>query len=144
MATEIFFDGLCEPQPGGIGTYGYVVYSGGKKVREHCGFIGKGKGMTNNVAEYTAVVEALKWADSHGLLKGKVVVRGDSQLVIRQLQGSYKVKSETSRKFFPMIRELTKGVNVKYEWIEREDNMEADFLSKKAHRDYIRKVMSGG
>ena len=138
MATEIFFDGLCEPQPDGIGTYGYVIYSGGKKVRAHCGFIGRGKGMTNNIAEYSAIVEALKWAAAHGLLDGEVVAKGDSQLVIRQLQGSYKVKSETSRKFFPVIKALTQGVRLKYEWVPREENSEADFLGKKAHRDYIR------
>ena len=137
MATEIFFDGLCEPQPHGIGTYGYVVYSNGRKVREGCAFIGKGHGMTNNVAEYTALVEALRWARAHGFLKGEVVAKGDSQLVIRQLQGSYKVRSETSRKFFPVIRELTKGVKIRYEWVGRESNVEADFLSKKAHSDYL-------
>ncbi len=138
MATEIFFDGLCEPQPHGVGTYGYVIYSHGKKVREDCGFIGKGPNMTNNVAEYTAVVEALSWAHSHALLKGKVVVKGDSQLVIRQLQGSYKVKSGTSKKFFPVIKELAKGVKIMYEWVAREENTEADFLSKKAYKDHLR------
>lgn len=137
MAVEIFFDGLCEPQPGGIGTYGYVIYRDGKKVREHCAFIGKGAGMTNNVAEYSAIVAALEWARAHDLLKGKVVVKGDSQLVIRQLQGEYKVKSLTSKKFFPMIQKLAEGADIRYEWVAREENGEADFLSKKAHREYV-------
>ena len=143
MATEIFFDGLCEPQPGGIGTYGYVIYSGGEKIREHCGFIGKGKGMTNNIAEYTAVVEALKWAQAHGLLKGEAIIKGDSQLVIRQLQGSYRIKSKTSKKFFPVISKITAGENVRYEWVPREENSEADCLSKRAHEDYAMKMVRG-
>lgn len=141
MATEIFFDGLCEPQPHGIGTYGYVIYRSGRKVKEGAAFIGKGAGMTNNVAEYTAVVEALKLASANGLLDGEVVVKGDSQLVIRQLRGEYKIKSETSRKFFPVIRKLTSGFNVRFEWVPREENMEADYLSKRAHEEHVGKIL---
>lgn len=58
----IYFDGLCEPRnPGGIATYGYVVYKDEKVIKKGCRAIGEGQGMTNNVAEYSGLKRALEW-----------------------------------------------------------------------------------
>jgi ribonuclease HI len=55
----IFFDGLCRPKnPGGVATFGYVIYKDGEKVKRGCGVVGSGAGMTNNVAEYSALKRA--------------------------------------------------------------------------------------
>ena len=75
----LFFDGLCRPKnPGGVATYGYVIYQDGKKVRSGSGVTGSGTGMTNNVAEYSALKHAAEWVGRHGG-DDEIVIRGDSQ-----------------------------------------------------------------
>ena len=55
---EVYFDGSNKPLEG-IATYGHVIKKSGKTIMSDCGLIGKGKGMTHNVAEYSAVKSAL-------------------------------------------------------------------------------------
>jgi ribonuclease HI len=84
---SLYFDGLCRPRnPGGIATYGYVIYQDGKKVKSGSGVIGSGVGMTNNVAEYSALKRAVEWV-SRNCVDGEIVIKGDSQLVIHQMNG---------------------------------------------------------
>ncbi|MFW6194119.1 MAG: ribonuclease HI [Halobacteriota archaeon] len=132
----IYFDGLCQPvNPGGVATYGYVIYQDNKVIKKGYGVIGKGKGMTNNVAEYTALKKALQWVNSQRI-KDKITVKGDSQLVINQLKGKWKVKSQTSKKFVPQIKELLRDKEIELIWIPREDNTEADRLCNIAYQEY--------
>ena len=60
---EVYFDGLCEPNPGGVATFGFVVKRDGKKIHEGHGLAGTPKTpqATNNVAEYTGLIRALEW-----------------------------------------------------------------------------------
>jgi ribonuclease HI len=129
----IFFDGLCRPRnPGGVATYGYVIYKDGKKVKSGCGVVGSGAGMTNNVAEYSALKRAAEWVSRNGG-DDEIVIKGDSQLVIHQMNGTWQVKSETSKKFVPEIRRLMEGRKTRFIWIPREQNAEADQLSNVAY-----------
>jgi ribonuclease HI len=129
----IYFDGLCRPRnPGGVATYGYLVYKDGKKVRNGNGVIGSGTGMTNNVAEYSALKHAAEWAVQH-CPDDEIVIKGDSQLVIHQMSGTWQVHSETSKKFVPEIRRLLEGRKTRFVWIPREQNAEADLLSNLAY-----------
>jgi len=129
----IFFDGLCRPKnPGGVATYGYVVYKDGKKVKTGNGVIGSGAGMTNNVAEYSALKQAVEWAGQH-CPNDELLIKGDSQLVIHQMNGTWQVHSETSKKFVPAIRRLLEGRKTSFVWIPREQNTEADLLSNLAY-----------
>src|SRR5579862_4193812 len=91
---EAYFDGLCEPNPGGVATYGFLIKRDGKTVDEGHGLAGtpKTSQATNNVAEYTGLIRALEWLVAHKI-KDPVTVRGDSDLIIRQVKGEYKVKS---------------------------------------------------
>ena len=135
----IYFDGACEPtNPKGIATYGFVIYKDGKKI-------GEGKGLackpfswkaSNNVAEYTALIKAFEFVRNKGL-NDKIVVRGDSQLAIRQMQGIYSVNATRIIPLYNKAQELTKGLNVRFEWIPREKNEEADWLSHKAYEEYL-------
>lgn len=137
---EINFDGLCLPKnPGGVATYGFVAYRDGKRIHEDRGLAGEPwtPETTNNVAEYTGVVKALEWAIAEGLEKEPAVVRGDSQLAIRQLNGEYKVKSPNVAPLFARARELFfKFDSLKFEWVPREKNREADSLSNLAYTEY--------
>jgi len=129
----IYFDGLCRPKnPGGVATYGYLIYQDGKKVKTGYGVIGSGAGMTNNVAEYTALKQAAEWVSQNNPDK-EIVIKGDSQLVIRQMNGTWQVTSATSKKFVPEIRRLLEGRKTHFIWIPREQNIEADELSNLAY-----------
>lgn len=132
----IYFDGLCQPvNPGGVATYGYVVYQDNEVIKKGYGVVGEGKEMTNNVAEYTALKKAMEWVTSQGI-RDKITIKGDSQLVINQLKGKWKVKSQTSKNFVPQIRELLKDKEVELVWIPREKNSEADKLCNIAYKEY--------
>ena len=82
---------------------------------------------TNNVAEYQALVRGLEVAaDLHAR---RVHVRADSQLLIRQLDGQYRVKSSALRPLFDRVRELLAPYDVVVlEHVPREENVEADIL----------------
>jgi ribonuclease HI len=82
---------------------------------------------TNNVAEYQALVRGLEAAAALGARR--VRVRADSQLLIRQLEGQYRVKSAGLRPLFERVRELLAPYDdVVLEHVPREENVEADAL----------------
>ena len=140
---EIWFDGLCEQarqggkrNPGGVATFGYAIYRNHESLKNGYGVIGVGKGMTNNVAEFTALLEALEWLQENKFNDQRIVIRGDSKLVIEQVKGNWKIKSATSRKFVPKIQKLLLGRRAQLFWVSREENREADALSNKACNIY--------
>jgi ribonuclease HI len=82
---------------------------------------------TNNVAEYRALIAGLEAARSYGARR--VVVRADSELLIRQLEGKYKVKSEHLRPLYEEARaQLAEYADVDLGHVRREDNVDADAL----------------
>lgn len=142
---EAFFDGLCEPKnPGGVATFGFVVFRNGKRLHEGSGLaaVPYSEGATNNVAEYTGVLKTLEWLLEQGLEKEKVVVRGDSELVIKQLKGEYKVKSPLLAPLYRKTRELSLRFGaLRFEHVPREENREADKLTNLAYADYAGQSM---
>ncbi len=120
----IFTDGSSLGNPGPMGI-GIVVYRDGIIVEELSEYVGDG---TNNIAEYTAVVRALETAHSIG--ESEVHIKTDSQLIVRQLNGEYKVKDPGLRPLKERVERLSRGLNVHFEHIPRERNDEADKLSK--------------
>ena len=137
---EAYFDGLCEPKnPGGVATFGFVVRRDGKTLQEGSGLAATpySEGATNNVAEYTGVLKALEWILGQSLEKEKILVRGDSELVIKQLKGEYKVKSPLLAPLYKKVRELEgKFPSLKFEWVPREQNRDADRMTNLAYADY--------
>ncbi|HNY34348.1 MAG TPA: ribonuclease HI [Methanothrix soehngenii] len=135
----INFDGLCYPKnPGGVAAYGYLVSRDGKPIWRGFGGVGEGKGMTNNVAEYEALMAAAQWLVDEEIDE-KILIKGDSELVIKQMKGQYKVTSATSKKYVPEIKRLLQGKDVSFEWVPREENEEADGLSRMGYESYIRR-----
>jgi ribonuclease HI len=124
------FDGSCNPNPGGICTYGFVVWRDQTRLHEGHGVASpRGPGATNNVAEYTGCIRALEWIRSQGTSE-PVVIRGDSELVLKQLKGEYKVRSPLLAPLFWKARELASGVaSLRFEWVPREQNADADRLA---------------
>jgi ribonuclease HI len=140
---EIYCDGLCEPRnPGGHATWGFVALGEPgsdtycEVLHEAHGYLGYGEGMTNNVAEYTAVIEALKWAYREGH-KG-FMLKTDSQLVVNQVNGNWQVKAEG---LMPLVTRVRNGMAqcqaAGIMWIPREQNQLADKQSRIAYRKAI-------
>ena len=92
------------------------------------------KDATNNVAEYTALIKVLEWLLANNLNSECVQINSDSQLVVKQLNGEYKVKS---KRILPLYREVlqlkNKFKDIDIRWIAREENNEADALTNKAY-----------
>lgn len=93
------------------------------------------KGATPNLAEYTAAIKAVKWVKEHTLTR-ELLIYGDSELVINQLNKIYKVKSQRIRPLFTELTGLLDGLPWKAVWIPREKNYEADKLANEFYRDY--------
>ena len=121
----IHTDGASLGNPGPMGA-GVAVYKDGKLVKEISEYLGNG---TNNIAEYTAVIHALETA--HEMDEKEVVIRSDSQLLVRQMNGEYKVRDPNLKKLRFRIQGLCVGIKVTFEHIPREENKIADKLSKK-------------
>ncbi|NPA32719.1 MAG: ribonuclease HI family protein [Aquificae bacterium] len=125
-----FFDGTSL---GGEGAIGVVLISPNKTLTlsERVGR------ATSNEAEYKALIRLLEEAKREGLRKLKV--KGDSELVIKQVRGEYKVREERLRKLYERVKELESGFDeVSYEWVPRSENKEADKLSRKAFQGSTR------
>jgi len=140
---EAYFDGLCEPNPGGVATFGFVIKRDGKKIHEGHGLAGTPKTpqATNNVAEYTGLIRALEWLRSQKI-KEPVVVRGDSDLIIKQVRGEYKVKSPLLAPLHGQATALMEKLpDVTLEWVARERNADADRLTNLAYAEYTGKSM---
>ena len=130
---EVWTDGLCEPiNPGGTCCIGYVIKRDGRTIDKGSELIGRGKDMTNNVAEYSALIRALEKIRRLGLEQEKIVARSDSSLLVSQMKGEWKVKKPRIRPLYEKAKELAHGIDITFEWIPREENREADKLSRLA------------
>ncbi len=137
------FDGLCEPKnPGGIATYGVVVRLKGKKVFEDHGLAEAepwSDEASNNVAEYSGLIRGLEWLKKDGHLNSPVIVRGDSRLVVSQLNGIFKIKAPRLVELYHKAKELlSEFSNARIEWVDRSLNEEADLLSRIAYSKYAK------
>ena len=91
---------------------------------------------TNNVAEYTAAREGLRKAADLGARR--VHLRSDSQLLIQQLSGRYKVKAAHLRPLYAAVRaELARFEEVRLEHVPREENRAADRLANEGVDDWL-------
>ena len=132
----MYVDGLAEPRNPGTGTYGYLIYDGPKKLAEGSGLAGYD--VTSNYAEYTALAEALKKLKELGMTEG-VLVRSDSKLLVGQMGEGWKVKGGMYLARLKEARELIKEFGpLRFEWIPRERNHEADLLTRFAYEQVRR------
>jgi ribonuclease HI len=100
------------------------------EIGRGCGPLSK---TTNNVAEYEALVRGLEAAAAHGVRVDEV--RGDSQLVINQVYGTFKVKKPH---LLPYMKRARQHKNIYGLWIPRGENVVADGLANEGHRGVTR------
>ncbi|MBP7736006.1 MAG: ribonuclease HI family protein [Spirochaetes bacterium] len=124
----MYTDGASSGNPGPAGI-GIVIFDhDGRQIGKVSSYIGS---RTNNYAEYTALIRALKIAI---YFKAKVLrVRTDSELIVKQISGEYKVKNDQIKKLYDQAVSLIKEIGVcKIEHVPRSQNDKADYLAKKA------------
>ncbi|MEM3841428.1 MAG: ribonuclease HI family protein [Candidatus Micrarchaeaceae archaeon] len=99
---QIFTDGAARGNPGRSAS-GYMIYEDGKLIKEE--FLYNGI-KTNNFAEYTAIIKALEWVLGNIGSECSVTVNSDSELVVKQANGLYKVKSKSMAELNLRLRKL--------------------------------------
>jgi ribonuclease HI len=121
-------DGASRGNPGPA-SYAVVIRdASGKIVLELAKNIGR---ETNNVAEYFALLAALDYATTHGI--HSLRIRSDSELLVRQMQGRYKVKSADLKPLYERASKMARQLGYfQIEHVRRELNRDADALANVA------------
>lgn len=121
-------DGGSRGNPGDAAYGVFICDPGGAPVAAFGAFLGT---MTNNQAEYHGLLAALEWAQEHGI--GELHVNADSQLMVRQMNGQYRVKSANLKPLFEKARRQAQRLgSFRIEHVRREGNVEADRLANLA------------
>ena len=119
-----YIDGGARGNPGPAG-YGVHIELPDGSVQELHGALGV---ATNNVAEYNGLLAALGWAVAHGY--ETVEIRADSELLVKQMRGEYKVKHPGLQPLVAKARLLVGQLDrVEFKHVRREHNKDADRLS---------------
>ncbi|HWP61054.1 MAG TPA: ribonuclease HI family protein [Candidatus Paceibacterota bacterium] len=129
----IYTDGGARGNPGPAGA-GAVMYDEyGVVLKEVSDYLGE---TTNNVAEYEALIRILAAAHEHfghQLSQISVEIRMDSELIVRQMEGKYKVKAPGLRPRFTEVKRLLQHFpHHSFTHVPREENTEADRLVNEA------------
>jgi ribonuclease HI len=131
-----YIDGGARGNPGPAGFGVRIETQQGDLVEEFCEAIGT---ATNNVAEYRGLIAALEWAKRHG--HDHVHVRSDSELLVLQMKGVYKVKHPGLLPLYDEARALARRIGrVTFEHVRREFNQDADRLANEAMDEAARQT----
>jgi probable phosphoglycerate mutase len=123
--TVAYIDGGARGNPGPAGYGVHIQRADGTLIDELHGALGI---ATNNVAEYNGLLAALRWAIEHGCRR--LHVRADSELLVKQMRGEYKVKHPGLQPLAARARLLAMELGrVTFEHVRREQNKDADRLS---------------
>ena len=130
MILNVFTDGGSRGNPG-LSGYGVVVKTDHKTIYRESKSLGI---KTNNEAEYYALISAISWLIQEKPSAEKIVFHSDSELVIRQVQGIYKMKAQNLKPLLAQVTSLLSRLNLPYEFssIPRELNADADKLANQA------------
>lgn len=128
MKINAFIDGASRGNPGESGIGVLLLDEAGNTLASIHGYIGK---ATNNIAEYTALIACLKKAKD--LNCTKITIHSDSELLVRQMNGQYRVRNEGIKEIFERVHRVLRsakgGFKFEIKHIKREQNREADLLA---------------
>lgn len=136
--AKIWFDGACKPQnPGGTGLYGFVIETDVETHTEN-GVLGRDASITSNFAEYMALIRALEDASKRSPFD-HLHILGDSELVINQLKGEWKINSQNLQLPYRKARSLIEDLEatVQLQHIPGEQNGKAHEQCEEAYESYI-------
>jgi probable phosphoglycerate mutase len=120
-------DGGSRGNPGPAGYGVHIERADGTciELKESLGI------ATNNVAEYHGLLAALAWAVQSGV--NRLHIRSDSELLVKQMRGEYRVKSPGLQPLYEQARQLMRQLGVvKFEHVRRDLNKDADRLANEA------------
>jgi ribonuclease HI len=133
MELTIYTDGASRNNPGEAGAGAYITQDS-EPIERLARYLGK---TTNNVAEYSAAIMGLEQAVTLGARRVKLFA--DSELLVKQINGQYKVKNEGLKPLHARVKELIARIgSVEVIYIRREENREADALANKAIDEKIK------
>lgn len=137
MELSVYTDGGSRGNPG-IAGFGVVVKNAGKVVYEYSKFLGI---TTNNQAEYEGLLHALSWLKGVRPAPSSVHFYSDSELMIRQLTGRYKVKSPLLSPLYTQAKAIIDSLShpIYFHHVLRHLNAEADILANRAMDSYVQK-----
>jgi ribonuclease HI len=122
------FDGCSKGNPGAAGA-GAVLYENGREIQVATKYVGDR--CTNNEAEWMGLLLGLALCTDRGIKRVKVL--GDSQLVIRQIQGLYEVRHPVLSQYYSIAKRLLRGFDaIEFDHVPRAANARADELSNLA------------
>ncbi len=124
----IYTDGAARGNPGPAGAGAVLSTEGGELIAEVSEYLGE---MTNNQAEYRALLLALLEAKRHGATR--LEIYSDSELMVKQLRGEYRVKNDGLKPLYAeILRHLRQIGRYTIEHVPREKNSLADALANRA------------
>lgn len=129
MKVAVFTDGGARGNPGIAGSGVVVIGEDQKIMFEEAKFLGV---KTNNEAEYLALISALSWLRENTQKEDEIEINSDSQLLVRQMKGVYKIKAAHLKELWAKAKELTTGRKINFKEIPREENYRADSLANRA------------
>lgn len=133
----VYTDGASRGNPGNAGI-GVVLYDDKEnELKKHKKFIGQ---QTNNIAEYTALVESLNLLESLALNDSKITFYSDSNLLVNQISGNFIIRNEGLRKLSLEFWRLVKKLGLEFDIIHipRDKNKVADKLANEAIDEAIK------
>lgn len=114
----------------GGAAFGAVVYSEGQRIHQAAESVPTGPQSSCNVAEYAGAINVLRFFQREGISQGTIY--GDSMLVVNQLNGAWRAKAGAYLPFYHLAIKLRRELpDVRLVWTNRENNTEADELSKR-------------
>jgi ribonuclease HI len=123
-----YIDGGARGNPGAAGFGVYLEDDDGREVDSLYGYLGE---RTNNVAEYAGLLAALRYAVENGVRR--LAFRSDSELLVKQINGSYRVRNPGLQRLHRQARLLMSRLErVTVEHVRREKNLDADRLANMA------------
>ena len=128
MSYTLYFDGASRNNQSDQrkSSYGWVIYQNDIIISEGAGLCGN---QTNNYAEYRGCIEGIKASIAYGA--DEIIIKGDSLLIIKQLGGEYKVRSDNLIELYTEAKTLLSKLKYKLCHIPREQNSYADSLCNK-------------
>lgn len=126
---SLYFDGACRGNPG-TGGYGAVLYDENNEIIDTC-YSRLLHTCTNNQAEYAGLLNGLRMVVRNNI--DSVNVYGDSKLIVEQLNGRWKVKSDALRVYYDACKEVISNMDIiTFTHVKRNLNKYADMLANRA------------
>jgi ribonuclease HI len=132
---QVWTDGSINVNPNGRAVYAFIIRSeSGYELKREAGIEGQGRGMSVNVAELSAAIHALEFLQRSNYQNASITIHSDSRTTCSAFSNKRLKNSQSKTIYYPYLlraREIAKQFpNLRLLWIPREQNTDADILSK--------------